>query len=276
MEFEKYKIPTNALIEEGIKKYGSLQELIYVYTHNQTQLNYNEYFMLAAFFYARENIIIPKEIGSNLESMISDSEYVYGVHRTGLAPDVDKILREGLELTNHGSSGIANSDSGFSLEHNITFHSDYCEFLKALSEGAVYKRYGLGWGSALIVKIPKAKFKDQFSLINNEGSKKVLKPEYLCGYVTSRVTPEGKFELEELVTPGRRILVTKEAVMRRYSQLADIINSDVYKNYWNAIQNGEAVVWRPEFDGVEEEMAALEEKLRIMEEQEREHSGPQI
>lgn len=262
MENNLYEIPCNELIKEYVNKYKNLQEFMDAYMHNKTNLNLNDYYEVASYYYLKEKVLIDKQIGENLETLFADDSYVYGVHRIGRMDHMAfKILNEGLELSNHTSSGIANSDDGFDLNNNITFHTEFSEFLKAVSEGATYKRDDFNYGKSLIVRIPKAKINDPFSLIINNGSRKLLRPEYLYGYVSLKINEELKIEFDELVTHQNRIMATTDVKMKRYDELMAIINSEEYQNYQKAISMGEATIYHPEFDGIEEELALLNEEL---------------
>lgn len=250
--------------EEYLNKYSSLQELMDDYMHNKTNLNLVEYYELSSHFYIKEKTIIPNEIYQYLKQVFESDDCIVGVHRTGrMGEHANDILIDGLHITNHMDSGIANSDSIFDLKNNVTFHDNYDEFLKAISEGAIYKRDELGYGNAIIVKIPKLELKVPDALLKSNESIKILKPEYLCCYVKSYVNSDGKIVFDEIVTPK----------LAKYYKLEEIINSEAYKSYKENIEIGETVVYIPEYDNVENEYNALKEELGLEETAEKEKNG---
>ena len=149
------------IIENDIfKKYKNAGELQYAYMHKKVKMNLKEYADAMKAFEVRDVISLKNKLGMELEKIFFDDDYVIGVHRTGAEGNAVEILKNGLYLTGHTLSGGAGDTSGIDLKKNITFHTEYIDFIKALSEGATYKTYGFGYGDAIIVKIPKADIKN--------------------------------------------------------------------------------------------------------------------
>ena len=181
------------IIENDIfKKYKNADELQYAYMHNKVKMNLKEYADAMKAFEVRDAISLKNKLGMELEKIFFDDDYVIGVHRTGAEGNAVEILKNGLNLTGHTLSGGAGDTGGIDLKKNITFHTEYIDFIKALSEGATYKTYGLGYGDAIIVKIPKADIKNFDKIVDFSDVTPVLKPEYLVGSVRSQVDLSSK------------------------------------------------------------------------------------
>ena len=181
------------IIENDIfKKYKNADELQYAYMHNKVKMNLKEYADAMKAFEVRDAISLKNKLGMELEKIFFDDDYVIGVHRTGAEGNAVEILKNGLNLTGHTLSGGAGDTGGIDLKKNITFHTEYIDFIKALSEGAIYKTYGLGYGDAIIVKIPKADIKNFDKIVDFSDVTPVLKPEYLVGSVRSQVDLSSK------------------------------------------------------------------------------------
>lgn len=181
------------IIENDIfKKYKNADELQYAYMHNKVKMNLKEYADAMKAFEVRDVISLKNKLGMELEKIFFDDDYVIGVHRTGAEGNAVEILKNGLYLTGHILSGGAGDTSGIDLKKNITFHTEYIDFIKALSEGATYKTYGFGYGDAIIVKIPKADIKNFDKILDFSNVTPVLKPEYLVGSVRSQVDLSSK------------------------------------------------------------------------------------
>lgn len=259
---------------EYLSRYNSLQELMDAYIHNKTDLNLFEYYELASCFWVKENIVINDNLNNELKQIFFDDGYVIGVHRTGrMTDESNKILTEGLQLSNHVDSGIANTESMLSLTNSITVHDGYYEFLKALAEGATYKRDGLNFGNAIIVKIPKLEYENIPLITKEDGNQRMLKPEYLYGYVSSHVSEDGKIVFDELVVAKD---IVKNTKLKRYEELVAIINSPEYKSYMENMLNGEAILWVPEFDGIEQELEKLSKEFEDMRIEEQTSGSPKI
>lgn len=181
------------IIENDIfKKYKNAGELQYAYMHKKVKMNLKEYADAMKAFEVRDVISLKNKLGMELEKIFFDDDYVIGVHRTGAEGNAVEILKNGLYLTGHTLSGGAGDTSGIDLKKNITFHTEYIDFIKALSEGATYKTYGFGYGDAIIVKIPKADIKNFDKILDFSDVTPVLKPEYLVGSVRSQVDLSSK------------------------------------------------------------------------------------
>ena len=181
------------IIENDIfKKYKNAGELQYAYMHKKVKMNLKEYADAMKAFEVRYVISLKNKLGMELEKIFFDDDYVIGVHRTGAEGNAVEILKNGLYLTGHTLSGGAGDTSGIDLKKNITFHTEYIDFIKALSEGATYKTYGFGYGDAIIVKIPKADIKNFDKILDFSDVTPVLKPEYLVGSVRSQVDLSSK------------------------------------------------------------------------------------
>ena len=181
------------IIENDIfKKYKNADELQYAYMHNKVKMNLKEYADAMKAFEVRDAISLKNKLGMELEKIFFDDDYVIGVHRTGAEGNAVEILKNGLNLTGHTLSGGAGDTGGIDLKKNITFHTEYIDFIKALSEGATYKTYGLGYGDAIIVKIPKTDIKNFDKIVDFSDVTPVLKPEYLVGSVRSQVDLSSK------------------------------------------------------------------------------------
>lgn len=181
------------IIENDIfKKYKNAGELQYAYMHKKVKMNLKEYADAMKAFEVRDVISLKNKLGMELEKIFFDDDYVIGVHRTGAEGNAVEILKNGLNLTGHTLSGGAGDTGGIDLKKNITFHTEYIDFIKALSEGATYKTYGLGYGDAIIVKIPKADIKNFDKIVDFSDVTPVLKPEYLVGSVRSQVDLSSK------------------------------------------------------------------------------------
>ena len=181
------------IIENDIfKKYKNAGELQYAYMHKKVKMNLKEYADAMKAFEVRDVISLKNKLGMELEKIFFDDDYVIGVHRTGAEGNAVEILKNGLYLTGHTLSGGAGDTSGIDLKKNITFHTEYIDFIKALSEGATYKTYGFGYGDAIIVKIPKADIKNFDKILDFSDATPVLKPEYLVGSVRSQVDLSSK------------------------------------------------------------------------------------
>lgn len=181
------------IIENDIfKKYKNAGELQYAYMHKKVKMNLKEYADAMTAFEVRDVISLKNKLGMELEKIFFDDDYVIGVHRTGAEGNAVEILKNGLYLTGHTLSGGAGDTSGIDLKKNITFHTEYIDFIKALSEGATYKTYGFGYGDAIIVKIPKADIKNFDKILDFSDVTPVLKPEYLVGSVRSQVDLSSK------------------------------------------------------------------------------------
>ena len=174
------------------KKYKNAGELQYAYMHKKVKMNLKEYADAMKAFEVRDVISLKNKLGMELEKIFFDDDYVIGVHRTGAEGNAVEILKNGLYLTGHILSGGAGDTSGIDLKKNITFHTEYIDFIKALSEGATYKTYGFGYGDAIIVKIPKADIKNFDKILDFSDVTPVLKPEYLVGSVRSQVDLSSK------------------------------------------------------------------------------------
>lgn len=174
------------------KKYKNADELQYARMHNKVKMNLKEYADAMTAFEVRDAVSLKNKLGMELEKIFFDDDYVIGVHRTGAAGDAVEILKNGLNLTGHTQSGGAGDTGGIDLKKNITFHTEYIDFIKALSEGATYKTYGLNCGDAIIVKIPKADIKTFDKIVDFSDVTPVLKPEYLVGSVRSQVDLSSK------------------------------------------------------------------------------------
>lgn len=187
----EYKIE-NRLESNIFKKYKNAQDLYEKFIKGKTGMNMQEYAINMQFFNVRDGVVLNNKTGLELEKIFFDDDYIIGVHRTGIEGDPVSIMENGLNLTGHLSSGATGNK--LDLSNNITFHTDYADFINAISQGATYKTGGLGRGSAVIVKIPKVDIDNFDKIINTDNVTPVLKPTYIVGSVDSSVTPDGKIK----------------------------------------------------------------------------------
>lgn len=126
------------------------------------------------------------EVEKNLKEIFFDDDYVIGIHRTPDGFNNDAIYNDGLILTGHGSSGVANS--GINLEQNIEFFDnktdfDYEKLLRAIRTASEYKSFS-NKGNAMIVKIPKSDIDNFDKILTHNGTNYVLKSDYVIGDVS--------------------------------------------------------------------------------------------
>ncbi|MBE6152433.1 MAG: hypothetical protein E7165_03890 [Firmicutes bacterium] len=176
-------------------KYKNANELYEAFIKGKNKMNMQEYAQAMDFFKVRDNISLTNKTGMELENLFFDDDYIIGVHRVGKG-NTQSILDNGLYLTGHQSSGAFTGD--IDLNRNITFSDDYFGFVKDLSEGATYKTGGLGYGDAVIVKIPKSDINDFNKILDFDGTTYKLKPEYIEGYVRSSIGADGKVVLGDV------------------------------------------------------------------------------
>lgn len=129
---------------------------------------------------------VDADVDKNLKEIFFDDDYVIGIHRTPDGINNDAIYNEGLLLTGHGSSGVANS--GINLGQNIEFFDnktdfDYEKLLRAIRTASEYKSFS-NKGNAMIVRIPKSDIDNFDKILTHKGTNYVLKPDYVIGDVS--------------------------------------------------------------------------------------------
>ena len=142
------------------------------------------------------NLKIDNEIGNNLHEIMSDENYVYGVHRTPDLYFANKIYDEGIIMTGDSSSGVASND--INLENNVTMRSgndiawNEAMMYHHICEASLYKTYNeIGYG--MVVKIPKEYVifdkkgniidYDYNKILYEKNGQKYLKPEFIVAQV---------------------------------------------------------------------------------------------
>lgn len=238
VDAKKADLNSEHIIDSDIaKKYKNADELYQAYISGKTKMNTKEYAEAMDFFKVRDKISLKNKTGMALEELFSDDDYIIGVHRAGNG-NAQSILDNGLYLTGHSSSG--GFTSSVDLKNNITFHDDYFGFVKALSEGSSYKTGGVGFGDAVIVKIPKSDIKNFDKILDFSNTTPVLKSDYLVGSISSYIDSNGKVLLGDISFNNKMfdsLSNYKAAVINAKGSIGEI-DTKLVKEYEAASQTG--------------------------------------
>ena len=133
------------------------------------------------------------DTGKKIATLFKNQDYIYGVHRTSHNEVANNILKNGLNLTGHLSSGIR--EKNIDLTENISFTDNskdnnfqLAKFLRDIKSAGWYKNHNNNVGYAMIVKIPKS----AITTVDNVTSSKLidfsngyptLKPEFIVGKI---------------------------------------------------------------------------------------------
>ena len=159
---------------------------------------------------------IDNEIGNNLHEIMSDEDYVYGVHRTPSLDSANTIYKDGIIMTGDISSGVVSNT--INLENNVTMRPgndqvwDEAMMFHHICESSLYKTYNdIGYG--MVVKIPKEyvifdergniKGYDYDKLLYTKDGQVYLKPEFIVAQVevdNTQILPSENTRFKETET----------------------------------------------------------------------------
>ena len=133
---------------------------------------------------SNENML---KIMNYLIDLSLDENLKVGIHRTGGNCSGKTILKDGLILTGHASSGVFKKSYDVSdIENNISFYDENPGLLiSQIALGGSYKNYTQRDADIMLVAIPKVILNNkENNIILEKKPQNVLNPEYIKGYVT--------------------------------------------------------------------------------------------
>lgn len=126
-----------------------------------------------------------EELGTELDSLFTDDNYVIGIHRTGYTYMNDQMINEyftkGLINNNHSMQGVVTEFSN--IENTVTVTRNITFLIGQLKLAHNYK----GSQGCMIVKIPKCYLNrpegELRSIYYDNGTTLNLLPEFIYGYI---------------------------------------------------------------------------------------------